>query len=73
MTPKTHKQKFATHSVPGQSSKFVYVYVFYYFPDKVAASQLDAKSGARGITRQPSNFEVHCWLANTTSRNANDS
>ena len=30
MTPeqKTHKQKFATHPIPGQSLKFVYVYVF---------------------------------------------
>ena len=26
---KTHKQIFGTHPVPGQSRKFVYVYVFF--------------------------------------------
>ena len=26
---KTHKQNFGTHPVPGQSRKFVYVYVFF--------------------------------------------
>ena len=26
---KTHKQKFGTHPVPGQSRKFVYVYVLF--------------------------------------------
>ena len=29
MTQKTHKQNFGTHPVPGQSRKFVYVYVFF--------------------------------------------
>ena len=28
---KTHKQLFGTHPVPGQSRKFVYVYVFFLF------------------------------------------
>ena len=27
---KTHKQIFGTHPVPGQSRKFVYVYVFFF-------------------------------------------
>ena len=32
MTPKTHEHIFATHPVPEQSPKFVYVYVFFSFP-----------------------------------------
>ena len=33
---KTHKQNFGTHPVPGQSRKFVYVYVFFLSPSKIA-------------------------------------
>ena len=36
---KTHKQNFGTHPVPGQSRKFVYVYVFF-FPWKTSLSNL---------------------------------
>ena len=36
MTQKTYKQIFATHPVPAQSLKHVYVYVFYVsFPDSL--------------------------------------
>ena len=53
---KTHKQNFGTHPIPGQSRKFVYVYVFF----------LSQRWGQQLFTFQSP--AVH-WIARTSSLN----
>ena len=42
---KTHKQNFATHPIPGQSLKFVYVYVFFLSLVPIASQEFTARLG----------------------------
>ena len=54
---KTHKQNFGTHPVPGQSRKFVYVYVFF-----LSLTSEGPKGGRRkgGRGRKLSHFSFCC-------------
>ena len=48
MTQKTHKQNFGTHPVPGQSRKFVYVYVLLLSLTLVGYTKLHVPDGGGG-------------------------
>ena len=46
---KTHKQIFGTPPVPGQSRKFVYVYVFFLFLSKILVRNSGAGNGCANL------------------------
>ena len=65
---KTHKQIFGTHPVPGQSRKFVYVYVFFLFLVYVFFLFLNRRDGEAGIQRsgRPKPCDLSGALSNTS-------
>ena len=53
MTRKTHKQNFATRPDPGQSRKFVYVYVFFSVPDEWCARSAELGRESQKMKARP--------------------